>query len=452
MNVSQQNIDNVNAVIKIEITKADYQEKVDKALRTYRQKANIPGFRRGMVPMGMVKKMFGKSVLVEEINKEVSEQLYNHIKENKLNILGEPLPSAEQKNIDFDTQEDFEFSFDIALAPEIKVDLNKNVKVDYYNIKIDDEMVKKQCDAMANRFGTQIEVETAGDNDMIRGKLTELAEDGTVKEDGIAVESTIVSPSHFKNDDEKAKFAGVKVGDKVVFNPSNTCNGLEVEMASMLHISKEQAADVKSDFEMEVTGILGFKPAEMGQELFDNVFGKDVVKTEEEYIAKIKEMLAAQLSPESDYKFSIDARKVIEKKVGNVELPEEFLKRWLVASGENRTPESIEEEYPKMLPDLKWHLIKEQIVRDLNIKVEDADVLEMAKKVTQAQFAQYGMANVPADILEKYATDMLKDKNAVRNIVDRATEEKITKAIKEKVKLNEKEIALDDFYKLFENK
>lgn len=452
MNVSQQNIDKVNAVIKIEIAKADYQEKVDKALRAYRQKANIPGFRKGMVPAGMIKKMFGKSALIEEINKLVSEQLFNYIKENKLNVLGEPLPSADQKEVNFDTQEDFEFLFDIALAPEIEVKLSKKDKIDYYNIKVDDDMVKKQCESLAGRYGTQEEVEVAGEKDMIRGKMVELDENGNVKEGGIVVESTVLSPAYFKNEEEKPKFAGVKVGDKVVFNPSNTCNGLEVELASMLHISKEEAANVKSDFEMEVTGITGFKPAEMGQTLFDEVFGKDTVKTEEEYVAKVREMLAEQLKPESDYKFSIDARAAIEKKVGDIELPEAFLKRWLVATGEKRTVESVEEEYPKMVPDLKWHLIKEQIVKNFDIKVEDADIRAMARKATQVQFAQYGMMNVPADLLDKYAADMLKDKNTARSVADRAVEEKITATIKNTVTLNEKEISAEDFYKMFENK
>ena len=390
MNVSQQNNDKVNAVIKIEIAKADYQEKVDKALRAYRQKANIPGFRKGMVPAGMIKKMFGKSALIEEINKLVSEQLFNYIKENKLNVLGEPLHSADQKEVNFDTQEDFEFLFDIALAPEIEVKLSKKDKIDYYNIKVDDDMVKKQCESLAGRYGTQEEVEVAGEKDMIRGKMVELDENGNVKEGGIVVERTVLSPAYFKNEEEKPKFSGVKVGDKVVFNPSNTCNVIEVELASMLHISKEEAANVKSDFEMEVTGITGFKPAEMGQTLFDEVFGKDTVKTEEEY--------------------------------------------------------------PKMVPDLKWHLIKEQIVKNFDIKVEDADIRAMARKATQVQFAQYGMMNVPADLLDKYAADMLKDKNTARNVADRAVEEKITATIKNTVTLNEKEISAEDFYKMFENK
>lgn len=452
MNVSQQNIDKVSAVIKIEITKADYQEKVDKALRAYRQKANIPGFRKGMVPMGMIQKMFGKSVLAEEFNKLVSESLFSYIRENKLNVLGEPMPVADQPEINFDGQEDFTVSFDVALAPEISVNLSKEDCVDYYNVTVDDTMVEKQCEALANRFGTQEPVEVAGEKDMIRGKFVELDEAGNVKEGGIVVESGIISPNYFKNEDEKAKFAGAKVGQKVIFNPAKSCDNNEVELASMLHIKKEEAANMKSDFEVEVTSILGFKPAEMGQELFDNAFGKDVVKTEEEYKAKVREMIENQMKPESDYKFGLDARKVLENKVGDIQLPDALLKRWLVTTGEKRTAESVEEEYPKMVPDLKWQLIKEQIVKDFNIKVEDADILDMARKVTRAQFAQYGMMNVPEDLLDKYATDMLKDKKMVSNIAERATEEKIIATIKGAVTLNEIAVSADEFYKMFETK
>lgn len=451
MNVSQENTSKVSALIKVDIVKADYEEKVEKALRTYRQKANIPGFRKGMAPMGMIKKMVGKSILLEEINKLVSESLYNYIKDNKMNILGEPLPSESQAEIDFDKQEDFAFLFDVALAPEIELNLSDKDKIDYYRIDIDDDMIAKQKEALCNRFGIQQPVEEAGEKDIVKGKFVELDENNAPKEGGISVES-LLTPAYLKDEAEKNKFVGKKVGDKVVFNPSVACGGNDTEIAAMLHIGKDKSADVKSNFEVEITSILGFKPAEVGQELYDNAFGKDTVKSEEEFTAKIREMLATQLQPESDYKFALDARTALEAKVGEIELPDSLLKRWLVVTGENRTAESIEEEYPKMVPDLKWQLIKEEIVRKYEIKVDDADMLEMAKKATRAQFAQYGMANVPDDLLEKYASDMLKDKKIVSNIAERATEEKIIETIKAHVSLNEKTVSVEDFYKMFENK
>lgn len=451
MNVSQENTSKVSALIKIDIVKADYEEKVEKALRTYRQKANIPGFRKGMAPMGMIKKMVGKSILLEEINKLVSESLYNYIKDNKMNILGEPLPSESQAEIDFDKQEDFTFLFDVALAPEIDITLSDKDKIDYYHIDIDDDMVAKQKEALCSRFGVQQPVEEASEKDIVKGRFVELDENNAPKEGGISVES-LLTPAYLKDEAEKNKFVGKKVGDKVVFNPSVACGGNDTEIAAMLHIGKDKSADVKSNFEVEITSILGFKPAEVGQELYDNAFGKDTVKSEEEFTAKIREMLASQLQPESDYKFALDARTALEAKVGEVELPDNLLKRWLVVTGENRTAESVEEEYPKMVPDLKWQLIKEEIVKKYEIKVDDADMLEMAKKATRAQFAQYGMANVPDDLLEKYASDMLKDKKIVSNIAERATEEKIIETIKSHVSLNEKNVSVEDFYKMFENK
>ena len=451
MNVSQENTSKVSAVVKVDVVKADYEEKVEKALRTYRQKANIPGFRKGMAPMGMIKKMVGKSILLEEINKLVSESLYNYIKDNKLNVLGEPLPSESQAEIDFDKQEDFTFLFDVALAPEISLTLSADDKVDYYHIDIDDDMMAKQKEALCNRFGVQQPVEEAGEKDIVKGRFVELDENNAPKEGGISVES-LLTPAYLKDEAEKNKFVGKKVGDKVVFNPSVACGGNDTEIAAMLHIGKDASADVKSNFEVEITSILGFKPAELGQELYDNAFGKDTVKSEEEFTAKIREMLAAQLQPESDYKFALDARVALESKVGEIELPDAMLKRWLVVTGEKRTAESVEEEYPKMVPDLKWQLIKEEIVRQYEIKVDDADMLEMAKKATRAQFAQYGMANVPEDLLEKYASDMLKDKKIVGNIAERATEEKIIDTIKSHVSLNEKNVSVEDFYKMFENK
>ena len=452
MNVSHQNTDNLNAVISIEISKADYQEKVDKSLRAYGQKANISGFRKGKVPFSMLMKMFGKSVRVEEINRLVSESLYNYIRDNKLNILGEPM-TAEDMTVDLDTQDDFTFRFDVALAPELNVKVDKKIKVPYYTITVDDDMVKRQNESFLSRFGKQISVdESTDERDLIKGSMVEMVKKGTPVEGGITVESTIVSPAYFKNDKEKAKFAGVKKGDKVMFNPSKSCDASVAELASMLNIDKEKAANVTSNFEMTVTDITHLQPAELNQELFDNVFGKDVVKTEEEYFAKLREMIAHQLVPESDYKFSIDARAAIEKAVGEFDLPDAFLKRWLLATDKNRKAENIDEDFAKMVPDLKWQLIKEQIVKDFNIKVEDADILDMARKVTRAQFAQYGMMNVPEDLLDKYATDMLKDKKMVSNIAERATEEKIIATIKGAVTLNEIAVSADEFYKMFETK
>lgn len=450
MNVSHQNTDNLNAVISIEISKADYQDKVDKSLRAYGQKANIPGFRKGKVPFSILTKMFGKSVRVEEINRLVSEALYNYIRDNKLNILGEPM-TAEDMTVDLDAQDDFTFRFDVALAPELNVKVDKSISVPYYTIMVDDDMVKRQDESFRARFGKQVSVdESTDEKDLIKGSMVELSSDGTPLEGGITVESTIVSPNYFKSDDEKAKFAGVKKGDKVVFNPSKSCNASVAELASMLNIDKEKAANVTSDFEMTVTDITHLQSAELNQEFFDSVFGKDAVKTEEEYMAKIREMIAHQLVPESDYRFSLDSRAAIEKAVGDFELPDAFLKRWLLATDKERKAETIDDDYSRMVPDLKWQLIKEQIVKQFDIHVDDNDLKAMAKRVAASQFAQYGMTGVPDDVLERYGNEMLSNKDTRSRLINQATEMKIQTAIKESVTLNHKEVSMEKFQKLFE--
>lgn len=450
MNVSHQNTDNLNAVISIEISKADYQDKVDKSLRAYGQKANIPGFRKGKVPFSILTKMFGKSVRVEEINRLVSEALYSYIRDNKLNILGEPM-TAEDMTVDLDAQDDFTFRFDVALAPELNVKVDKSISVPYYTITVDDDMVKRQDESFRARFGKQVSVdESTDEKDLIKGSMVELSSDGTPLEGGITVESTIVSPNYFKSDDEKAKFAGVKKGDKVVFNPSKSCNASVAELASMLNTDKEKAANVTSDFEMTVTDITHLQPAELNQEFFDSIFGKDTVKTEEEYLAKIREMIAHQLVPESDYRFSLDSRAAIEKAVGDFELPDAFLKRWLLATDKERKAETIDDDYSRMVPDLKWQLIKEQIVKQFDIHVDDNDLKAMAKRVAASQFAQYGMTGVPDDVLERYGNEMLSNKDTRSRLINQATEMKIQTAIKESVTLNHKEVSMENFQKLFE--
>lgn len=453
MEVSEKSTGKVSAEITVKIGKADYQESVDKALRSYAQKASIPGFRKGKAPKAMIQKMVGKSILIDEINKLVSEKLYNYIKDKNIGVLGEPLPSESQEKIDFDNQEDFEFTFDVAITPEINLSLGKDDKIDFYDITIDDDMVNKQIEAFRNRFGKQEECDkVTDDNDIIKCKFTELNADGSYKEGGIVVESGMISPRHIKNEDEKKKFAGAGKGDKIVFNPAAASGWNDTELAAMLHIKKEEAAEMKSDFEAEVLSVLAFKQAEVDQALFDNAFGKDKVKDEADFKAKIKEMLAGQIAPESDYKFALDARKYIEDKVGNVEFADDMLKRWLKFNDTENKIESVDDEYAKMLPDLKWQLIKEQIVKAGNISIERKDVEEVAKKTTKMQFAQYGMMNVPEDLLQKYADDMLKDSKAARNMSERAIEDKIISYIKDNVTLDKKEISLDDFYKMFENK
>ena len=451
MNVSLQNIDKVSGLLTVKLEKADYQEKVDKSLKTFRQKAQIPGFRKGMVPMSLVKKMYGKSVIAEEVNKLLSEKVYDYIKSNNVNMLGEPLPNEEkQQVIDFDTMEEFEFVFDIALAPEFKAEVSNTDKVDYYTIEVTDEMVENQVKAYTQRNGKYDQVSAYEDNDMLKGLIAELDENGNTKEGGIQVEGAVLMPSYMKNDEQKAIFANAKVNDVLVFNPNAAYDGHDAEIASLLKIEKEAAAEMKSNFSFQVEEITRFVPGDLNQELFDQVFGKDAVKTEEEFRAKVKEGIAAQFVADSDYKFLIDARKMLMEKVGKLEFPDALLKRIMLLNNKEKGEEFVAENYEKSVEELTWHLIKEQLVKDNEIKVEQEDVINMAKDDTKAKYSKYFKINVPEDILENYAQEMLKKKENVDGLVGRVVEAKLATALKAKVTLNNKTVSMEEFNKMFE--
>lgn len=450
MNVSLQNIDKVSALLTIKLEKADYQEQVEKSLKNIRQKAQVPGFRQGMVPMSLVKKMYAKSVMAEEVNKLLSERVYGYIKENNLNILGEPLPNVDkQPQIDFDTMEEFDFLFDIALAPEFKAEVAATDKVDYYTVDVTDEMVNNQIKSYTQRNGKYDQVDAYQENDMLKGLLAELDEAGNTKEGGIQVEGAVMMPSYMKNEAQKAIFAAAKVNDVLTFNPNEAYEGHDAEMASLLKIEKEAAAEIKSNFSFQVEEITRFVEGDLNQELFDLVFGKDVVTTEEEFRAKVKESIASQFVADSDYKFLLDARKVIEAKVGKLEYPDALLKRIMLLNNTDKGEEFVNENYDKSVEELTWHLIKEQLVQQAEIKVEQEDVLNMAKDATRAQFAQYGMLSVPEDILENYAKEMLKKKESIDGLVNRVVEAKLAAVLKGKVTLENKVVSVEEFNALF---
>ncbi|MGN0311007.1 MAG: trigger factor [Bacteroides sp.] len=451
MNVSLQNIDKVSALLTVKIEKADYQEKVEKSLKSLRQKVQMPGFRPGKVPAGLVKKMYGKQVLAEEVNKILSDTVYNYIKENKVNMLGEPLVNEEKQGaIDFDTMEEFEFLFDIALAPEFKVEVGAADKADYYNIDVTDEMVENQVKMYTQRNGKYEKAESYEPNDMMKGILAELDENGSVKEGGIQVEDAVMMPEYMKNDDQKARFNGAKVNDVITFNPAAAWDNNQAELASLLKIEKEAAAEVKADFSYQVTEITRFVAGDLNQEIFDQVFGKGVVNSEEEFRSKVKEGIQAQFAQDSDFKFLIDFRKVMMEKVGKLEYPEALLKRIMLQNNADKGEQFVEENFEKSLEELTWHLIKEQLVENYAIKVENEDVTAMAKAATKAQFAQYGMMNMPDELLENYAKEMLKKKESVDGLVNRAVESKLVAAVKPQVTLKEKTVSIEEFNKMFE--
>jgi trigger factor len=451
MNIVRKDLDQNNATITLSIEKVDYAEKVDKTLRDYRKKANIPGFRPGMVPVGLVKKMYGKAVLAEEINKLVSDNLYKYIRENNVNNLGEPLPNeTEQKPIDFDTQEDFEFVFDLGIAPEFEVELTKKDKVKFYAITVSDEMIENQVKSYTGRYGKYIQEEVVEEKDMLKGELLEMA-NGKVNESGIKVQDATLTAAYMKDDAQKALFVGAKKGDVITFNPAKAFES-EVEISSLLKISKDAAKAIDADFQLKIEGITRYQESEVDQELFDKVYGEGVVKSEEEFRAKIKENIQENLVADSEYKFGLDAQEMLVAKFDNLTFPETFLKRWVLASNEKFTAEMLEEDYPKMIADLKWQLIKGKLIKSSNINIESIDVEEFAKKMAKAQFAQYGMIGMDDEIIANYAKDMMKKEETVQTIVDRVTDQKIFAVIKEAVKLDNKEVSIEDFNKMFEEK
>lgn len=450
MNVTLDRIDNVNGVITLSIEEKDYQEKVKKELKQIGMKHPLPGFRPGHVPASLLQKKYGKDVLVEVVNREIYDNLVNYIQENKLNILGEPIISNAEE-VNFDTMKDFSFKFEVGFAPEVSLKLDNTVTVPYYNIEVDQKMVDQQNEMLCKRFGKQVKGEQVDATALVKGSMVELDENGAVKENGLNVESTIVAPQYFKSEDEKAKFADKKLGDEIVFNPWATCEGNLGELSSMMNVDREQA-DIKSDFKLTVNEILVNQPAELNQELFDAVFGKDSCKNEEEYFAKLKEMIAGQLVNDSNFRFTVDAEKVLREQVGTLELPTEFLKKWLVRQDNKYTAENIDEEFTKMVPQLEWQLIKEQAAKQLDVKVNDDDLLADAKRIAYQQFAQYGMTNIPEDMIEKYAKDILENKEYRSQIVQQSVDNKLYAEIKNAVKLDEKTVNVEEFNALFAEK
>ena len=451
MNISLENVDKVSALLTLKLEKADYQEKVEKTLKAYRKQANIPGFRKGMVPMSLVKKQFGKAVLAEEVDKLMQEKINEYIRENKVNMLGMPLPNEEKMQpIDFDTQEEFEFVFDIALAPEFEAEISNADTINYYTIEVSEELIEQQVKMYTQRGAHYDKVESYEDKDMVKGLLAELDENGNTKEGGIQVEGAVMMPTYMKNDDQKAIFNGAKVNDVLVFNPAAAFDNNEAELSSLLKIAKEEVANVKGNFSFQVEEITRFVPGELNQEVFDQAFGEGVVKSEEEFRAKIKEEIAARFVADSDYKFLIDVRKMMMEKVGKLEFPDALLKRIMLLNNEEKGEEYVAENYDKSIEELTWHLIKEQLVEGNEIKVEQEDVLNMAKETTKAQFAQYGMLSVPEDVLDNYAQEMLKKKETVNNLVNRVVEAKLAAALKAQVTLENKNVSVEEFNKMFE--
>ena len=448
MKISFENADKVNGQLTIVVEEADYNEKVEKTLKDYRKKANIPGFRPGQAPLSLIKKQVGEQVKIDELNKLVGETIYSYLKDNNIQFLGEPLPSAKQEAQDLAKPAPYTFVFDIAVAPEIDLELTDKDKLDYYEITVDDKLVDEQVDMFASRAGKYEQVEKYQAKDMLKGDMKELNADGSEKEGGIVKEGAVLMPEYIKVEDQKKLFKGLKRGQVVVFNPKKAFPESAIEVSSMLGISKEEAANVDSDFAFHVLEITRYVKAPVNQELFDAIYGEGAVKDEADFRSKIAEGIANQLVSNSEYKLLQDLRAYCEKKVGKLVFPEEMLKR--VMRTKVKDAKEVDEKFDASLEELKWHLIKERLVKANDVKVNDDDVLDAARLQARIQFAQYGMSNLPDETVDNYAREMLKNRETLDGFVDRAVENKLVEALKKVVKLKKKKISLDDFNKMME--
>ena len=452
MKVSFENQDKVNGLMTIIVEESDYKEKVEKSLKDYRKQANIPGFRKGMAPMGLIKKQYGEYLKLDAINKVVGEELYKYIKDNKINMLGEPLPSAKQEAQDLEKEPPYTFYFDIAVAPELKVELTSKDKLPYYDIKVDDATVDKQVDIFASRTGQYVKAEEYQKNDMLKGDLRELDEKGNTKEGGITLEASVMMPEFIKVEDQRKLFDNAKLGDVIVFNPRKAYPDNDSEIAALLKIKREEVAEHEGDFSYQITEISRFEKAEVNQALFDQIYGEGEVKSLEEFRTKIAEGIKEQTVTDCDYKFLLDVRSYLEGKVGKLTFPDEILKRVMLLNNKERGEEFVEKNYEASIQQLTWHLIKEQLVEANKVKIEDKDVREAAKETARIQFAQSGMIQVPEEYVDNYVTEMFKKKENVDAFVDRAIDLKLIEALKKVVTLEIKEVTLDEFNKIVEGK
>jgi len=449
MNISQENIDELNAVLNVKVEKSDYEERVDDVLKDYRRKASVDGFRPGKVPMGMIRKMYFTPVLVDEVNKLVSESLFDFLKENDVKILGEPLPHMdEEQKVDFEKDTEFEFKFDLGLAPDLNMEVTPKDKVPYYKIKVDKQQQDEYKDSVLQRYGEFKAVDEAGNNELIKGLLVKVDKDGVEVENGIRVENVSMSLEMMKDDDQKVLFSGAKGGDEVVFDVKKAFPN-DTELASLLKVDKSEIPLIEGTFKCLIDEVMKFEKAEVGQELFDKLYGEGEVTSEEEFNKRITEEIALNYERESEYRFMVDSREVMIKKA-KINLPVEFLKRWMVETNENITEEQVNEDFEKYENDFRWQLIKEHLLKQQEIKVSEEEALEVAKGIALNQYMQYGISNVPDDYLENYAKEMMSKPEESRKFYEQKGEEKLISYIKSTVKVDEKEVSSEKFRKLYE--
>ena len=450
MNITRENIDDLNAVLKVKIEKADYQDKVETVLKDYRKKATVKGFRPGMVPIGLIKKMYGKAVQVDEINKVVTENIQKYIADEKLEILGDPLPKAdEQEKIDFETQQDFTFSFELGLSPVIELKLSKKNKVNKYEITIDEKMRNDYLENYTRRYGELKKADQTEEKDVIKGKIEAIDNEGNVIPEGPSVDDTSLGIDIIKDKKIKKEFIGKSIGDAIDFDLKKAYPN-DTEIAGILHKKKEEVEKLEGNYRFTINDISRFYPAKPGKELFDRIYGEGVVNSEEEFMKRIEEEIAVNLKRESDFKLMMDIKSLAMEKT-DFQLPEEFLKRWLLRVNEKSTEEQIEKEFDSFRKDLKWQLIRNKVARDNDVKISEEELQKEAENITRYQFQQYGLFYATEDQIANYAKETLKREEDAKRIADKILEEKVLVIMKELVRLENKDVTVEEFNKLFES-
>lgn len=448
MNVEFKKLDNVNGELTVTLEEKDYADKVKKQLKEIGKNRPEPGFRAGHVPMAILEKKYGNAIKYDVVNREIIDAVYDYIRDNKLRVLGQPLPDKDNELKEGETE--FTLKFKVGLAPDIDTKIGKDMKIPYYTIAVTDDMADQEIAALRKRFGIQGPGEETEPDAVIKGVISELNPDGSVKEDGIVVDNGILAPIHFTSEEQRKLFEGKHPGDVVVFNPAASCNSNVTEMSSMLNIDKNDVENHKGDFNFEIKEIIVLKPAELDQEFFDNAVGKDKAHNEEELKAAVKDLIKDQLKAESEFRFSIDARNVIEKSVGNVQLPEEVVKQFLINQNSQLNAENIDQEYDKIRPQIVWDLIKDQIVAQYKIEVNEEDLMNEARVAVYRQLSQYGPASLTEGLIDRYAQEVMKDQKNRDSFERNALNKKIYDTIKENVTFDNKELSFDDFKKLYQ--
>jgi trigger factor len=444
MNITRENIDDLNAVLKVNIGKADYEEKVENVLKDYRKKANIKGFRPGMVPIGLIKKMYGKAVKIDEINKTVTENIQKFLTDEKIEILGDPMPKAdEQEIIDFDNQDDFKFSFELGLAPVIELNISSKNKLSFYKIAVDEKMKNDFVGNYTRRFGEFKKAEVTEEKDILKGNIAKIDAQGNIIPEGISVENATLSIDIIKDEEIKKVFIGRNEKEQIDFDIKKAFPN-ENEIAGLLKKKKEEIGDLEGNFRFTISEITRFHPAVPGQELYNRIYGEGIVNSEDEFMNKIEEEISVSLKRESDFKLMQDVKKLTLEKT-EFRLPEDFLKRWLLKVNENTTGEQIEKEFDSFRHDLKWQLIRNRVAKDNDMKISEEELQKEAENITRYQFQQYGLFYATDEQIANYAKETLKKEEDAKRIADKILDDKVLAHLKELVKIEEKIVTVEEF-------